>query len=159
MNHELISWYHEPKICKNFIFHESLFPKYDNCKILRLSRDRSKKKIPSDVLVCFKLRRYTLTWKIIKTLYVQILWAWRKLEFYTRVHKKIYFCCSLNYKIRDIYDHIAIVLALRTQHRTLLSIFFTKQYFFLIPILLGYRLCRRVVWIQLCQFECPSNRL
>ena len=30
-----------------------------------------------------------------------------------------------------IYNHIVIILTLRAQHRTLLSIFFTKQYFFL----------------------------
>ena len=32
---------------------------------------------------------------------------------------------------KAIYDHITIVLALRAQYRTLLSNFFTKQYFFL----------------------------
>ena len=42
--------------------------------------------------------------------------------------KKCIFCCILNHKIRDTYDHIAIVLALCT---TLLSIFFTKLYIFL----------------------------
>ena len=30
-----------------------------------------------------------------------------------------------------IYNHIVIILTLRVQHRTLLSIFFTKQIFFL----------------------------
>ena len=42
----------------------------------------------------------------------------KNLEFYTRAQV-----------------HITIVLVLRAQHRTLLSIFLKKQYFFLIPIL------------------------
>ena len=29
-----INWYHEPKICKTSIFHELLFPKYGNLKII-----------------------------------------------------------------------------------------------------------------------------
>ena len=47
---------------------------------------------------------------------------WRKLEFYTRVDKKMYLL---------IHNHILIVLLLYTQHRSLLSSFFTKRYFFL----------------------------
>ena len=44
------------------------------------------------------------------------------------------FGCSLNDKNWDsYYDHIAIVLTLCAQFRTLLSIFFMNQYFFLIP--------------------------
>ena len=50
--------------------------------------------------------------------------------------KKIYLLFSLNDKIWDTYyDHIAIILALHTQHRTILSNFFKKQFFFLIPTL------------------------
>ena len=33
MNHESISWSHEPKICKTFIFHEMFLPKHDNFTI------------------------------------------------------------------------------------------------------------------------------
>ena len=33
MNHESISWSHEPNICKTSIFHELFFPKYDNFTI------------------------------------------------------------------------------------------------------------------------------
>ena len=52
------------------------------------------------------------------------------------------FGCSLNHKNRDTYynyDHIMIVLALRAQYRTLLSIFFTDQKIFLNsnPVKLG----------------------
>ena len=56
-----------------------------------------------------------------------------KLGFYTRVHKK-YVSLVVLYIIKTetlIYDHIAIVLALRAHYRTLLLIFFTNQYFFL----------------------------
>ena len=34
MNHKSISWSHKPKICKTYIFHISLFPKYGNFKII-----------------------------------------------------------------------------------------------------------------------------
>ena len=34
MNHKSISWSHEPKISKTFIFHKLFFPKYDNFKII-----------------------------------------------------------------------------------------------------------------------------
>ena len=72
------------------------FPKYD--KWIRLNQwiERSKKKIAWNVLHDLKLRRYPLTWKIIKTLHVYIGFVnitklallWRKLEFYTEVNKK-----------------------------------------------------------------------
>ena len=42
------------------------------------------------------------------------------------------FTCSLNHKNQDTYyDHIAIIHVLLAQYRTLLSIFFMNQYFFL----------------------------
>ena len=56
-----------------------------------------------------------------------------KLDFYTRVHKK-YVSLAVFYIIKTetlIYDHIAIMIMLRAQYRTLLSSFFTNQYFFL----------------------------
>ena len=34
VNHESISWSHEPKIRKTSIFHESFFSKYDNFKLI-----------------------------------------------------------------------------------------------------------------------------
>ena len=58
---------------------------------------------------------------------------WRKLESYSRVHRKLcIFSCSIDPLNRDIFfDQITIVLAPHAQHRTLLSDFFMKQYFFL----------------------------
>ena len=56
----------------------------------------------------------------------------RKLEFYTKVHKKDVSFVAL-YIIKSgtlIYDHITIVLALHAQYWALLSNFFMKQYFF-----------------------------
>ena len=42
------------------------------------------------------------------------------------------FTCSINHKNQDTYyDHIAIIHVLLAQYRTLLSIFFMNQYFFL----------------------------
>ena len=46
--------------------------------------------------------------------------------------KKCIFCWSLNHKLAHLfYDHIYIIPALSAQHKTLLSNFFTNQYFFL----------------------------
>ena len=73
--------------------------------------------------VTFKLCCYTLTWKII--------------EFYTWIHKKdASFVALYIIKYKTLcYDHTKTVFALQTQHRTLLSNFFTKQYFFWITTL------------------------
>ena len=83
---------------------------------------------------------------------------WRKLEFYIRNHKKVYLLLLFNYKIQDTYDHIAVVLALRAQHRTLLFIFFTKQYFLLNS---NPALIRKVStlkhWLALKKFENSFN--
>ena len=70
---ELEFWSHEPKICKAFIFHELCVPKYDNFKITstdNICLEQWKKKILQNVLGCFKLGCYTLSWKVIKTLHV-----------------------------------------------------------------------------------------
>ena len=65
-----------------------------------------------------------------RTFECKLTFLWRKLEFYTRVHKKDPFCCSLYH-----YDHITIALMLQTQYRIVLSNFLKKQYFFSIPTL------------------------
>ena len=54
--------------------------------------------------------------------------TYEKAEFYTRVHKKDIFHCSLSHKIEAfLCDHFAILLVLPAQHRTLLCIFFLKD--------------------------------
>ena len=111
----------EPKIQKTSIFHKLFFPKYNNFKIISavdiclswVKWIRLVDKIQWDFLACFKLRRYALSWKIIKTCMYrfceskysfQLRFLWRKLEFYTKVHKKMcIFCCSLNHKTPDTY--------------------------------------------------------
>ena len=79
VNHESISWSCEPEICRISIFYELLFPKYKNFKIISAANiclsiclelmneiDWRKKEILLNILACFKLRHYTLTWKIRK---------------------------------------------------------------------------------------------
>ena len=57
----------------------------------------------------------------------ELTFLWKKLEFYTRVHEKMYLVALQILKSETfIYDLITI-----EQQRTLLSIFFTKQHFFL----------------------------
>ena len=86
VNHESVSWSHKPKIHKTSMFHKLFFPKY-NFKVINAGNIcmsicleligwnwLMKDKTLSNVLACFKLCRYTLTWKIMKTLHVQILW-------------------------------------------------------------------------------------
>ena len=65
--HESISWSHLPKIHKTPIL---LSIYLSRVKRVRLIDER---KIPSNILVYFKLHRYTSTQKITKTLHLQIL--------------------------------------------------------------------------------------
>lgn len=81
VNHKSISWFHPPKMCKTSINYESFFLKYNKFKTiiagdiclsicLELNhRDSAmNKKIPQNVLACFKPFSNTLTWKNIKTI-------------------------------------------------------------------------------------------
>ena len=62
----------------------------------------------------------------------KLTYLWKKLEFYTRVHKKMYLLLFFKSKSGTvIYDNIMIILALRAQGRTILYNFITKQFFFL----------------------------
>ena len=112
---ESISWSHEPKVFKASIFHESLIPKYDKFRIIRAGDvclsicpelnlwDWSMKEIIApNILACFEVRCYIINMKIIKTYC-------------------IYRFCKCT---------IVVVLALRAQHRTWLSILFHKTLFF-----------------------------
>ena len=84
--HKWISWSHKPKICKTSIFHKSLFlwnmitlnnpcrQYLSICLQLNEWHWLVKEKHQPNVLACFKLGHYKFTWKVIKTLHVQILW-------------------------------------------------------------------------------------
>ena len=67
----------------------------------------------------------------------KLTFPWRKLKFCTRFHKNdVSFVAFLTIKSGTlINDHIAIVLAISAQHSTVLSNFFKKIFFFLIPTL------------------------
>ena len=84
-----------------------------------------------------------------------------KLDFYTRVHISI-FGCSLNWKTKAlIYDHIAIMLALRAQYRTLLSNIFLNQYFFLNtnPVWLKQTFQKAIMYFKTCEQQLFGRNL
>ena len=155
VNHKWISWLHNQKICKTFIFQKLFFLKYDNFKIistgdicLSISLELNewdgsmKEKNLLDVLACFKLCHYRLTWKIIDHCMcrffeckynLKLTCLWRKLEFYTRVHKKCIFCCSLKHEIWDTISFRITNFTLTIGHYYL--IFSQNNIFFLITTL------------------------
>ena len=103
VNHKSISWSHKPKICKTYIFHISLFPKYGNFKIINewMRLFDKRKKIPFNVLVCFKLCCYALTWTIACTDFVNRLHSYEQNQSF--MLKDVSFVTILIHKIWDSY--------------------------------------------------------
>ena len=63
----------------------------------------------------------------------KLIFLWRELEFYTRVHEKMYISFVALWIIKSetiIYNHITIVLTLCIEDSKLLSKFFHETMFF-----------------------------
>lgn len=128
VNHKSICWSHEPKSCKTFIFHESSLLKCDIFKIISVG-DTSLY-LPRVKWVKFigKRKKFVNCFDLFN-IYVCFVPIWHNVAIY-----RYSLVTSLHVNMKNeklIYDHIVIVLALRTQKRTLLSNFLMKQYFLL----------------------------
>ena len=141
VNHKSTSWSRETEVCETSVLRESFFPRYDNVKIISIG-NICLSRVNWMRLIDERKKSHWKFWLVLNYMYrfceckyrFKLSFLWRKLEFYTKVHKRCT-CYSLNHKTWDtfLWSNHNHTFALRTTQDIIIRFF--HNMFFLISTL------------------------